>query len=91
MMTSDRPLWRLLAEFNKADSDEKRPLSCAECFTVLECLSDIFTQDDPAGTTIILKIARQHYTTCPDCYDYYQNRLQQMELIEAAITNGPQK
>lgn len=71
------PLWRLLIE------SRKRPLSCAECFTVLEYLAETIPHNENGYDLKRLRAAAdQHLATCPDCHDYYLQQLDEMELLD---------
>ncbi|GAB4266202.1 MAG: hypothetical protein Kow0080_07270 [Candidatus Promineifilaceae bacterium] len=73
----DRPLWKLL--LITAVSDEALQLTCGECYTLLDYLADtaVRTQNWPA----VIAAAKRHMTCCPDCRDYYQARLAEIETL----------
>lgn len=73
----DRPLWKLL--LITAVSDETVQLTCGECYTLLDYLADtaVRTQNWPA----VIAAAKHHMACCPDCRDYYQARLAEIETI----------
>ncbi|MEM7335731.1 MAG: hypothetical protein AAF490_26880 [Chloroflexota bacterium] len=74
-----RPLWQLLLD-TANQKDNQRPLTCAECFEILDYLAENLPSDDNVDDTkLILLAAKRHLSSCPDCQTYYQNRLQVME------------
>ncbi len=70
-----RPLWQLLLKTAVTDNDA--PLTCADCFSILEYLLDISPQF--VDWAVLIKKARQHLAACPDCQMYYQERLDKIE------------
>ncbi len=79
-MSQIQPLWQLLLE----SVGGKRPLTCSECFTILEYLAGIVPRDEAGYDTAVLQQAvDQHLTTCPDCRHYYEERLQELEEFES--------
>jgi predicted anti-sigma-YlaC factor YlaD len=76
---SDRPLWELLLEFKTAVSPQ-RPLTCEECFAILEYLAEAFEQETAAARqTQLHHVIKQHLAVCPNCQTLYQTRLAEME------------
>ena len=73
---SDKPLWKLLLETEKGRPDE--PLSCSDCFSILAYLADM---GDTIERARLIQAAKQHLSACPDCQDYYQKQLQEMEEV----------
>lgn len=80
----ERPLWKLLLELAQPDALAKRPLSCTECFAILEYLAENLARG-PASfdQTTLRQAATHHLAACPDCNAYYRRRLQEMEQMVA--------
>ena len=72
-----RPLWQLLLKTAVPRSNS--PLSCADCFSILEYLADLGPAPDDWPT--LVQRARQHLATCPDCQAYYQARLDALAAL----------
>ena len=71
------PLWQLLIEAGK------RPLSCPECYLILEYLADTLPHNENGFNPAELHEAiDKHLSTCPDCHHYYQ---QQIDELKAQI------
>ncbi len=76
----DRPLWKLLLVAKDEDGLEIRPLTCTECFTILEYLADLVTQaKHPKTMGTLKKAAQEHLNHCPDCHTFYQQKLAELE------------
>ncbi|MCP4416287.1 MAG: hypothetical protein GY805_06680 [Chloroflexi bacterium] len=87
MSTTSRPLWQLLLELKTAVGD-KRPFSCIECFTLLEYLAESLSQlvssnreKSKEEQAHLHKAVQQHLDACPNCHNYFQTRLQEMEML----------
>lgn len=72
-----RPLWKLLLE--TAVPDDAPPLTCPECFAILEYLAALSPTYD-SWPNLIEKV-QQHLATCPDCQAYYQKRLDEFNTL----------
>ena len=70
-----RPLWQLL--LGTAVTRNTPPLTCSDCFAILEYLADISQAN--SGKTKLIQKARRHLAACPDCRTYYQKRLDELE------------
>lgn len=77
MITEPLPLWKLLLQ--TTTSEQIKELTCADCFAILEYLADL--DDLGSEQQILLKSVRQHINACPDCRDYYQRRLIELEQL----------
>ncbi|WP_420645269.1 hypothetical protein [Candidatus Leptofilum sp.] len=78
---SDRPLWRLLLDL-KAAVPPQPPLTCAECFALLEYLAEALSAETAVDHQEQLQSAIQkHLTVCPNCRAAYEKRLAQMEQL----------
>ena len=77
MISEPRPLWKILIQ--TATPNAQTPLSCADCFAILEYLADV----DVAGAdrNMLVRAAQKHLATCPDCQEYYQRRLLELEAL----------
>ena len=82
----DRPLWKLLLDSLNPTTLAQRPLTCRECFTILEYLADLFSQKQNLVSPKVLQQAAQHHLeTCPDCQAYYQRRLEELEAYQEDV------
>ena len=81
MITEPLPLWKLLLQ--TTHSDQNPALTCSDCFAILEYLAEI----DVISTDrqILLGTVRKHLNSCPDCRDYYQRRLVELEKIALEV------
>lgn len=85
-MMLDRPLWKLLLETAQPQTLAERPLTCSECFTILEYLVDNVAEEKGTAVRETLQAAvKQHLATCPDCRAYYQERLKKLEAYQARL------
>jgi hypothetical protein len=75
MLIQSRPLWQLLLAVR---SDNKTPLTCAECFSILEYLAELKIE---AGHERVLRAVQRHLHTCPECHHYFDSRLQALEAV----------
>ncbi|MCP4358461.1 MAG: hypothetical protein GY796_10640 [Chloroflexi bacterium] len=75
---SDRPLWQLLIISKNLSAVDKRPLTCGECFSILEYLADSVAGEQ-VTVKALQKMAHLHLATCPDCRDYYLQQLHELE------------
>jgi len=71
-----RPLWQLLLLARNAS--EGVTLSCDDCFLILEYLADT-NHKNGADADFLGMIARKHLSCCPDCRQFYLQRLEQLE------------
>lgn len=79
----DRPLWKLLLDSINPSVLAQRPLTCGECFLILEYLADLFSQkQNPVSAEVVQQAAQHHLETCPDCQAYYQHRLEELEAYQ---------
>ncbi len=75
-----RPLWQLLME-TASQKEEIRPLTCSECFEILDYLAENLPRnEDGFQRDIVQQAAKRHLSTCPDCELYYLKRLQELEM-----------
>lgn len=77
---NNRPLWELLLITKDDKVLEKRPLTCIECFTILEYLADLTSN---SNQNHIKQVVKEHLSTCPNCRAYYLQKLAELEDIEA--------
>ena len=78
-MAALRSLWKLLIN-NKLKPQNNSPLSCSECFMLLEFLAE--TNADRRKNKNELEIKekiKEHLQICPDCKGYYWQKLQELE------------
>ncbi|MCP5098652.1 MAG: hypothetical protein GY943_24135 [Chloroflexi bacterium] len=84
MSPDARPLWQLLVDV----VSEKRPLSCPECFSVLEYLAEIIPRDEQGfDPTFLAEALSEHLSTCPKCNHYYRQKLAELVAFQQ-ITEG---
>ena len=76
MSLISRPLWQLLLLLE--GRNPKQTLSCNEWFAVFEYLAEaIVTPGNKRD--LLMKKAREHLAACPECKDYFFQRLADME------------
>lgn len=75
MFVQSRPLWQLLLAVR---NDNKTPLTCAECFSILEYLADLKIE---TGHQHVLRAVQRHLNNCQECSHYVELRLQELEEI----------
>ena len=75
MLIQPRPLWQILLAVR---SDNKTPLTCAECFSVLEYLAELKIEEKHDQ---VLNAVQRHLRNCPECNHYVDLRLQELEDI----------
>ena len=73
--TMTRPLWQLLIAAQQTDNPQ--PLTCAECFTIFEYLSELIV-DEPEQK-VVRDLLQQHQSVCPNCRTYYVQKLAEWE------------
>ena len=78
MAQTSRPLWKLLLE--SAGIGRNTSLTCSDCFAILQYLADASITG--VDRMVLLGAARQHLNKCPDCQEYYQQRLDELESLE---------
>ena len=71
-----RPLWQIL--LLARNGDEGVTLTCEDCFLILEYLADTHHKIE-TDADFLRTIAGKHLSCCPDCGQYYQQRLEQLE------------
>lgn len=70
-----RPFWQIIA--SAKDSSHPVVLTCEECFAILDHLTSLALVGVAEKD---LKIAvRSYLAHCPDCEEYYDDRIQQLE------------
>ena len=82
MILEPRPLWKLLIQATMPGNST--PLSCADSFAILEYLADMELTDNDRQP--LLGTVQQHLHNCPECHDYYTNRLDELEHQHATPT-----
>jgi hypothetical protein len=73
MFIQSRPLWQLLLAVR---SDNKTPLTCAECFSILEYLAELKIE---TGHQRVLRAIQRHLQSCSECHHYFDTHLQALE------------
>jgi hypothetical protein len=73
MLIQSRPLWQLLLAVR---NDNKTPLTCAECFSILEYLAELKVEE---GHGRVLRAVQRHLNICSECGHYVDSRLQELE------------
>lgn len=82
----DRPLWQLLLVCKNEEMLAERPLTCGECFTILEYLAEKLTRKpDNSDSELLRKEVMEHLEACPNCDEFYQ---QQLKVLESSISKG---
>ena len=82
MILEPRPLWKLLIQAAMPNSSS--PLNCADSYAILEYLADMELADNDRQP--LLETVQQHLHNCPECRDYYTNRLDELEHLHAVAT-----
>jgi predicted anti-sigma-YlaC factor YlaD len=70
-----RPLWQLLT--SPLNSDYDKPLTCEECFVILEYYADQLVAGTDPET--LRESVRQHLDHCPGCREYFASQLDRLE------------
>ncbi len=76
-----RPLWRLLMA--ATSQQEGVTLSCDDCFAIMEYLADMHARIG-ISLKLLRLMAKNHLSCCPDCRQYYRQRLEQLESLQVA-------
>lgn len=82
MILEPRPLWKLLIQ--AAAPNSSLPLNCADSYAILEYLADMELTDNDRQP--LLGTVQQHLHGCPECHDYYTNRLDELEHLRTVPT-----
>ena len=72
-----QPLWQVLVHVAQSDDE---PLSCDECFVLVDYLSDLLA--DGLNSEHVLTLADRYLSRCPNCETEYMLNLN-------TITPGP--
>ena len=75
-----RPLWRLLLAATSRQDDVS--LSCDECFSILEYLAELRLRV-PLSSEAFNTLANKHLSVCPDCQEYYRQKLEEFEAFQS--------
>ena len=75
MTTTRRPIWKILAL--AAENGARVPLTCDECFVILEFLADVAMGG--AKEEYLLELVRRHLKRCPCCWEHHLEKLRFME------------
>jgi hypothetical protein len=60
----------------------QRPLTCGECFTMMEYLADLLpAANNDIDVQEFSQAVQDHLSCCPDCNDYYLRRLRILEAF----------
>jgi hypothetical protein len=78
MFVQPRPLWQLLLAVR---SDSKTPLTCAECFSILDYLAELRVE---AGHQRVLRAVHRHLSNCPKCSQLVDSRLEELDNFSYA-------
>ena len=78
MFVQPRPLWQLLLAVR---SDSKTPLTCAECFSILDYLAELRVE---AGHQRVLRAVHRHLSNCTECSHLVEIRLQELDKFSYA-------
>lgn len=82
MILEPRPLWKLLIQATMPNNST--PLNCADNFAILEYLADMELTDNDRQP--LLGTVQKHLQNCPECRNYYTNRLDELEHLHAIPT-----
>ena len=70
-------LWQVLL---RAAGNED-PLSCDDCFLLMDYLSDLLAAGHPQDE--VMAVARKYLQRCPDCKDEYLQDMADLLLVQA--------
>ena len=82
------PLWQIL--LRSMNSGDGLTLNCDDCFLILEYLAETH-HGNGADVEILRTIAINHLSCCPDCRQYYLQRLEQLEEMQKFNDASSQK
>ena len=86
----ERPLWRLLLAYKNERMLAERPLTCGECYILLEYLAEnLIHQPDVNHAQGLNKRVLEHLDACPDCYEFYKEQLRALESVSQAAEQAP--
>lgn len=76
-----RPLWAILLKASRPSRGGT--LDCDECFSILEYLADTMHHQN-TEVSLLVKTIRQHLSGCPDCRQYFLEKLKHLEQSHEA-------
>ena len=69
------PLWQVLLH---ATADQQDPLSCEECFVVMDYLADLLSTGHPAQH--VLSMGEKYLQRCPECREEHRRAMAELLL-----------
>jgi predicted anti-sigma-YlaC factor YlaD len=72
------------------NSGDDVALNCDDCFLILEYLAETHHEIE-ADAEILRTMASKHLSCCPDCRQYYLQRLEQLEEMQKFTDMSSQK
>lgn len=70
------PLWQVLL---RAAEDRQDPLSCEECFVVMDYLADLLSTGHPAQ--LVLSLGEKYLQRCPECRQEHRQAMAELLLV----------
>jgi predicted anti-sigma-YlaC factor YlaD len=84
------PLWQILLKLSP--NHRKSTITCDECFTVLEFLSELIDTKviniDQTNIVSLDRAVHKHMEHCPHCREHHLQRLQELEEMLARLSEG---
>jgi predicted anti-sigma-YlaC factor YlaD len=80
------PLWQALLH---ATADEQEPLSCEECFVVMDYLADLLAAGYP--TNQLLSLGEKYLQRCPECREEYRQEMAELLLVPQGSQQSAQR
>lgn len=68
-------LWQVLLH---ATADQKEPLSCEECFVLMDYLADLLSTGHPAD--LVLAMGEKYLKRCPECRQEHRQAMAELLL-----------
>lgn len=75
------PLWQVLVH---ATADQQEPLSCEECYVLMDYLADLLSSGHSPRR--VLSLGERYLRRCPECRE--EHRRAMTELLLAADRGG---
>jgi hypothetical protein len=69
-------LWQVLLH---ATADHDEPLSCEECFVLMDYLADLLSTGHPAD--LVLAMGEKYLKRCPECRQEHRRAMSEFLLI----------
>ena len=70
-------LWQILL---RAAEDEEQPLSCEDCFVVMDYLASLLADGHPMSE--VVPMADRYLRRCPDCQEEHRQALAELAQVQ---------